>query len=104
MTIFSSPEDRAIGLIAYMSNTLARNSGLNLVAGLCTTLGAFSSNIIIARLLGVEGNGVVAFAVWLATVAAIVCDLGASGALIRYLPELQTRGTQQDVSALIWFL
>jgi O-antigen/teichoic acid export membrane protein len=104
MTIFSSPEDRAIGLIAYMSNTLARNSGLNLVAGLCTTLGAFSSNIIIARLLGVEGNGVVAFAVWLATVAAIVCDLGASGALIRYLPELQTRGTQQDVSALTWFL
>jgi hypothetical protein len=96
--------DRVTGPTPYMSNTLARNSGLNLVAGLCTTFGAFVSNIIIARLLGVEGNGVVAFAIWLATVAAIACDLGSSGALIRYVPELQSRGREQDVSGLTWFL
>jgi O-antigen/teichoic acid export membrane protein len=47
---------------------------------------------------------VVAFAIWLTMVAAVVCDLGATGALIRYLPELQGRGSEKESSSLARFL
>jgi O-antigen/teichoic acid export membrane protein len=85
-----------------MSSLLARNSALNIAAGLATITGAFLSNVVVARLLGLEGTGIVAFATWLAMMASTAIDLGVSGALARYIPEL---GRDRAVAAgLVWFL
>lgn len=74
-----------------MAGTFVRNSIVNAVAGVCTTFGGFASSIVIARLLGVQGTGAVAFATWAVTVAVIVADIGVPGALSRFLPEAEAR-------------
>jgi O-antigen/teichoic acid export membrane protein len=66
----------------------ARNSIFGTIAGLLGAFGSVTANIIVARSLGVERTGVVAFAVWIAMVAAAVVDLGIQATLSRYLPEL----------------
>ena len=79
-----------------MANSFVRNSMVNAVAGVFTTLGGFLGTILVARLLGVSGTGVVAFATWAVTVAVILSDLGLTGCLPRFLPELLANG---DVAA-----
>ncbi len=75
-----------------MAESLVRNSMVNAVAGVFTTLGGFLGTVILARLLGVQGTGVVAFATWAVTVGVIVSDLGLTGCLTRFLPELLAKG------------
>jgi O-antigen/teichoic acid export membrane protein len=87
-----------------LANALARNSVFNAVAGLSFTFGGFFSNVIVARLLGVEGTGAVAFAAWIVTVAVMLSDLGVPGALARYTPELQARGQPDEAERAIRFL
>ena len=79
-----------------MANSFVRNSLVNAFAGIFTTLGGFLGTILVARLLGVSGTGVVAFATWAVTVAVILSDLGLTGCLPRFLPELLASG---DVAA-----
>jgi O-antigen/teichoic acid export membrane protein len=50
------------------------------VAGLLTALSSVFASVIIAHALGVAATGVVAFAMWVAMVAAAVVDLGVQGA------------------------
>lgn len=87
-----------------MSGTFARNSALNAIAGVCTTLSGFLASIMVARLLGVEGTGVYAFATWLVTVAVMLSDVGVPGSLSRYLPELHARGEHKAAEGLTDFL
>ena len=75
-----------------MANSFVRNSVVNAVAGVFTTFGGFLGTILVARLLGVSGTGVVAFATWAVTVAVILSDLGLTGCLPRFLPELLASG------------
>ncbi|MDX2288233.1 MAG: oligosaccharide flippase family protein [Hyphomicrobiaceae bacterium] len=82
--------------------TLARNSIANGVAGLATTLAGVLSTIAIARLLGVEGTGIVAFAVWVVTFALLAADLGVPGTLTRYVSSsraLLAEGQQEPGTA-----
>jgi len=51
---------------------------------------SFASVVLVARVLGVEGAGLVAFAVWIIFTGAIVANPGAPTTLARYLPELRT--------------
>jgi O-antigen/teichoic acid export membrane protein len=67
---------------------MLRNSSMSFVAGLCFSLGSLGSSILVARLLGVETSGSVAFTLWLVFVVSTVCDLGSNSALTRFLPEL----------------
>src|SRR5258708_5389156 len=70
----------------------SRNSAYGTIAGLCTAIGSVLANVIVAHMLGVEGTGVIVFALWMAMLAAAVTDLGAQATLARYLPELTLAG------------
>ncbi len=86
------------------TGSFASNSANNVIAGLATTASGFISTILISRILGVEGTGVVAFATFIITVALITTDLGLAGALARYLPELRSRGRAAEVDGLTLYL
>lgn len=74
-----------------MAGSFVRNSLVNAFASACVTLGGFLSSIVVARVLGVQGTGVVAYAAWAVTVAIIVADVGIPGTLSRFLPEVRAR-------------
>jgi O-antigen/teichoic acid export membrane protein len=74
----------------------SRNSAYGTIAGLCTAIGSVLANVIVAHMLGVEGTGVIVFALWMAMLAAAVTDLGAQATLARYLPELTLAGRAAD--------
>lgn len=71
---------------------IMRNSALNAVAGMATLVTGFVSAVIVARLLGPEANGTVAFAIWLAMTGSLVAELGTGISLLRILPQLRLRG------------
>ena len=52
------------------------SSLVNTVAGLLSLLAGLASSIVVARLLGVEGAGAVAYALWIMTAATLASDLG----------------------------
>jgi O-antigen/teichoic acid export membrane protein len=86
------------------SNSFARNSLFGTIAGLASALGSFSASVVLARILGVEGSGSIAFALWVATSVALVADLGANASLTRYLPELTAVGEIRHAWRLAAFL
>ncbi|ACA15607.1 polysaccharide biosynthesis protein [Methylobacterium sp. 4-46] len=83
-----------------MAGTLVRKSLINAVAGVATTFAGFASSILVARLIGVEGSGIIGFAVWAATMSVMVADLGIPGSLARFLPELRARASLADADGL----
>jgi O-antigen/teichoic acid export membrane protein len=78
----------------------ARNSAYGTIAGLCTALGSVLASVIVAHSLGVEGTGVIAFALWVVLLAAAVADLGIQATLARYLPELIAAGKAAEADRL----
>ena len=87
-----------------MASSFVRNSVVNAVAGIFTTLGGFLGTVLVARLLGVSGTGIVAFATWAVTIAVIVSDLGLTGCLPRFLPELLAKGDDGAADRLTYRL
>jgi O-antigen/teichoic acid export membrane protein len=85
-------------------NKLAHNTLHSAAAGLSIVLGGFLSNVLIARMLGVEASGIVAFATWAITVGVMLGDLGAPGTLARYLPDLQARKSDMAAQGLVRWL
>ena len=78
----------------------ARNSAFGSLAAGATALGSVLGSVIVAHTLGVENTGVVAFALWVVTVAAAVADLGVQQSLARYLPELTAADRTADAERL----
>src|SRR4051794_38327323 len=72
----------SLGMKRFVANT-----GFSSVAGFGVAGASFISSVIVARLLGAEGAGVVTFALWLATFIAAICDLGITASLARFIPE-----------------
>lgn len=87
-----------------MSYRFARASVLGGVAGVSVSVGGFLSNVIVARSLGVEGAGAVAYFVWLALFIAPILDLGASAAVGRFVPELRGRSEADMAERLAGYL
>jgi O-antigen/teichoic acid export membrane protein len=87
-----------------MPSRFARNSAFSMIAGLCTTFGSFLSSVFVARMLGVEGTGVVAYSVWLASIIVILADAGVPATLARFIPELNGRGEDEDARRLTSYL
>jgi len=83
-----------------VASNFVRNSMINALAGVCTTLGGFLSTVLVARILGLQGTGVVAFATWAVTVAVTLGDLGVTGALARFLPELRAKRGEEETAGL----
>lgn len=87
-----------------MSSRLAHNTLHSAVAGLSIVLGGFLSNVLVARMLGVEAAGIVAFATWAITVGVMLGDFGAPGTLARYLPNLLARDQKDEAHGLVRWL
>jgi O-antigen/teichoic acid export membrane protein len=83
---------------------LIRNSAFGMIASVTTTLGNFASGLIVARTLGVEGAGVVAYGIWLATMAVTLTSAGVPFTLGRYLPELTSKGETDEAARLNAYL
>ena len=58
-----------------MPGAFVRNTFFGFVSGGATLLSGFVGSVIATRLLGPEGTGVLAYAVWCIIVAAMVADL-----------------------------
>ncbi len=76
-----------------MSNLL-RSSLISLAATIISLMAGFASNIIAARLLGPAGSGKVAYALWVATSAAAVADMGLPQTLLRNAGALAGTGDE----------
>ncbi len=67
-----------------MANLLTA-SVTSTVAGVVSLALGFIANVVTARLLGAHGTGLVAFAIWFATVTTTVAGLGIQNILLRYI-------------------
>ena len=65
--------------------SLLSASLISTASGLGSLVFGFASNVIIARMLGAHGTGLVAFAIWIATAATIIAGLGVPNILLRYM-------------------
>ncbi|MDI7861822.1 lipopolysaccharide biosynthesis protein [Rhizobiaceae bacterium n13] len=75
-----------------MTKSIVANSISNAFAGMALLVSGFLSSIVVARLLGPESSGVIAFSLWIATTGALLCELGTGITLQRILPQLKVRG------------
>lgn len=84
-----------------LSNKFFKNSVFGALAGVCTALGGFLSNIVLARLLGVTGTGTVAYIVWASGVIATILGFGIPATLARILPELSATAAVRDSGGVL---
>lgn len=75
-----------------MTNGIVAKSALNAAAGMSLLFVGFICSIVVARLLGPEANGAVAFALWLAMTGSLVAELGTGVILLRMLPQFKVQG------------
>jgi O-antigen/teichoic acid export membrane protein len=81
-----------------MAQGFARNTVYSSAAGLIISLGRFATVVATARVLGVQETGVVAFALWLVSLAGAATDLGVYASLTRYLPELNSSNDARQLT------
>lgn len=74
------------------NNGIVKNSVLNAGAGMALLMTGFLSAVIVARLLGPEASGTIAFSLWLVTTGALIAEMGTGVSLLRILPQLASRG------------
>jgi O-antigen/teichoic acid export membrane protein len=84
-----------------MPKAFARNTFLGFASGAAAALAGFVGTAIAARLLGPEGMGVIAYAVWCVTVAATIAGLGIGLVLQRFIPNLRAEGKHNEAEGLI---
>ncbi len=65
--------------------SIVRSSLINTAAGILSLVAGFGSSVIVARLLGVEASGTVAYALWIMTLATLVSDFGMPQLLLRFI-------------------
>lgn len=87
-----------------MSSRFARNSTFSTIAGVSTALSGFLTSLIVARLVGPEGTGLVAVTLWLITVGVTAAELGAHATLSRFIPDLSAKNDPQGGSLVLWLL
>ncbi len=75
-----------------MPSTLMKNSAFNAAAGMTMLFTGIVSSILVARILGPEANGIVAFAFWLTLSGTMIAGLGSDVLLSRLLPQLKVQG------------
>jgi O-antigen/teichoic acid export membrane protein len=84
-----------------MPGGFVRNTFFGFVSGGASLLAGFVGNVIATRLLGPEGTGVLMYAVWCITVAAMIADLGVGVMLRRFVPNLRAEGKHDEAEGLI---
>lgn len=66
--------------------SLIRSSASSTAAGIISLTFGFGSSVLVARMLGADGSGAVAFALWIAITVSTLANLGAPAILLRYMP------------------
>lgn len=69
----------------YRGKSVLVSSLLNTAAGIMSLVAGFSASVIVARVLGVEGSGVVAFALYFMWLSATIASGGMSQATLRFI-------------------
>ena len=75
-----------------VNSGIVKNSVLNAAAGLALLLTGFASSVLVARLLGPEANGMIAFSLWMVVTGSLIAELGTGISMLRILPQLVARG------------
>lgn len=65
--------------------SMLSSSLINTAAGLLSLVAGLGSSVLVARLLGVEGAGIVAYALWIMTLATLVFGLGIPNTILRFI-------------------
>ncbi|MCF3639664.1 oligosaccharide flippase family protein [Rhizobium sp. TRM95111] len=78
-----------------MSNVL-RSSLLNVAATTISLVTGFAVSVIVARLLGPSGSGMVAFVVWAAMAASAIADRGMPQTVLRYVSAAGPDGNERQ--------
>lgn len=78
-----------------MSKGIMSNSITNAAAGMLLLVTGFACSVLVARLLGPEANGTIAFALWIGATGSLVAELGTGVLLLRLLPQLKARGVDE---------
>ncbi len=73
------------GRMKYRGKSVVGSSLLNTAAGLLSLAAGFGASVIVARLLGVEGSGLVAFALYFMWLSTAVSDGGMSQTVLRFI-------------------
>jgi O-antigen/teichoic acid export membrane protein len=71
---------------------IVKNSVLNAAAGLALLLTGFVSSVLVARFLGPQANGMIAFSLWMVVTGSLIAELGTGISMLRILPQLAARG------------
>ncbi|GFO82363.1 MAG: hypothetical protein A49_19900 [Methyloceanibacter sp.] len=69
----------------YRGKSVVGSSLLNTAAGILSLAAGFGASVIVARLLGVEGSGLVAFALYFMWLSTAVSDGGMSQTVLRFI-------------------
>ena len=80
------------------SNSLARKTTWSAAASSCSLFGRLIVQIMIARMLGPEGVGRIAYIVWLIEIANLLACFGLPNSLTRYLAELHGRNRTSEAA------
>jgi len=83
-----------------MSKRLVRNATFGVIGSIATIAGNFVSGLFIARVLGVERTGLVAFAIWVSTTGVTLASTGLPFTLSRFLPELSASDQEEEAQRL----
>ena len=81
-----------------MSTSLAHKTAWSAVASVCFLSGRFVAQVIIARMLGPEGVGRIAYIAWLIEIANVLSGFGLISSLTRYLAELHGQKKVEQAS------
>lgn len=82
------------------ASRFGRNSILGAAAGLFTTGSNFIAGVVVARTLGVQGAGEIAYSIWLIAFLVPFFDLGAASTVSRFAPALIGTGENDEVRQL----
>lgn len=72
-----------------MLANLLSASIISMAAGVGSLLFGFVSSVLIARMLGAHGTGLVAFAIWFGTIASTAAGMGLQNVLLRYMGAIE---------------
>jgi len=79
--------------------SMLSSSLLNTAAGILSLAAGLGSSVLVARLLGVEGAGIVAYALWIMTLTTLVSGFGIPPTLLRFVAR--TDGEPESAGGLV---
>jgi O-antigen/teichoic acid export membrane protein len=87
-----------------MPTGFAKSTIFNAAGSIAMIGSGFLTTVIVARLLGPEAVGLVAYVAFIAALSLAILDMGLPGTLTRFLPELEAEGRHDQAAALTKFL